>query len=124
MYTVWDRRGVAALAIAPLLHDAGTTVTGVALLTPFAARRWSEVVQQWREHRLDATAVAGLSSLSYILVLTALAVTPVSYIAPVREVSIVIGTFIGARHLKEAEGYRRIWAAAAIALGIFIIAVG
>ena len=80
-------------------------------------------MRQWRVHRLDATAVAGLSSLSYILVLTALAVTPVSYIAPVREVSIVIGAFIGARRLKEAESSRRILAAAAIAIGILIMAV-
>jgi len=120
---VWDRRGVASLAIAPLLYDAGTTATGVVLLAPFAAGRRPEIMRQWRVHRLDATAVAGLSSLSYILVLTALAVTPVSYIAPVREVSIVIGAFIGARRLKEAESSRRILAAAAIAIGILIMAV-
>jgi drug/metabolite transporter (DMT)-like permease len=121
-YTIWDRHGVASLAIAPLLYDAGTTVTGVILLAPFAARRWPEVTREWREHRTEATAVAGLSSISYILVLTALAVTPVTYIAPVREVSIVIGAFIGVRRLKEADGRRRILAAAAIAVGIIIMA--
>lgn len=123
-YTVWDRRGVASLAIAPLIYAAGTTLTGVVLLAPFAARRWPEVVREWREHRLEATGVAGLSSISYILVLTALAITPVSYIAPVREVSIVMGAFIGARRLKEVEGRRRIIASAAMAIGIVIMAVG
>jgi drug/metabolite transporter (DMT)-like permease len=123
-YTVWDRHGVASLSIAPLLYDAGTTLTGVLLLTPFAARQRPEVAREWREHRLEATAVAALSSISYILVLTALAVTPVSYIAPVREVSIVIGAVIGIRKLGEAEGRRRILAAAAIAIGIFIMAEG
>ncbi len=123
-YTVWDRRGVASLAIAPLIYDAGTTLSGVILLAPFAARRWPEVMREWLQHRVEATAVAGLSSISYILVLTALAMTPVSYIAPVREVGIVIGAFIGARRLKEAEGRRRIIAAAAIAVGIVIMALG
>ena len=33
-YTLWDRHGVASLSIAPLLDDAGTTVTGVILLAP------------------------------------------------------------------------------------------
>jgi len=122
-YTVWDRHGVASLLIVPLLYDAGTTLTGVLLLAPFAARRWPEVVQQWREHRIDAAAVAGLSSISYILVLTALAITAVSYIAPVREVSIVIGAFFGARRLKESDGNRRILAATAIAIGILLMAV-
>jgi drug/metabolite transporter (DMT)-like permease len=121
-YTVWDRHGVASLAIAPLLYDAGTTVTGVAILAPFAAARWPELKREWREHRVEATAVAGLSSISYVLVLTALAVTPVSYIAPVREVSIVIGAFIGTRTLKEPDGRRRILAAIAIAMGILIMA--
>jgi drug/metabolite transporter (DMT)-like permease len=123
-YTVWDKHGVASLLIAPLLYDAGTTVTGVVLLAPFASRRWPEVEREWREHRIEALAVAGLSSVSYILVLTALAVSPVSYIAPIREVSIVIGAFVGARRLKEAEGPRRIIAAAAIVIGILIMAVG
>jgi drug/metabolite transporter (DMT)-like permease len=123
-YTVWDRHGVASLAVAPLLYDAGTTLTGVALLAPFAAGRWPEITREWRKHRIEATAVAGISSLSYILVLTALAFTPVSYIAPAREVSVVIGAFIGARRLKESDGRRRIVAAALIALGILIMAVG
>jgi drug/metabolite transporter (DMT)-like permease len=123
-YTLWDRHGVAALAIAPLLYDAGTTLTGVVLLTPFALRRWPEVESSWRRHRYHATGVAALSSLAYILVLTALAFTPVSYVAPAREVSIVIGAFIGSKYLKEADGRRRLWAAVAIAGGILALAVG
>jgi drug/metabolite transporter (DMT)-like permease len=121
-YTVWDRHGVASLLVAPLLYDAGTTVTGVVLLAPFAARRWPGVAAQWRGHRLDAFMVAGLSSVSYILVLTALAVTPVGYVAPVREVSIVFGAFLGVRRLGEAKGRGRILAAAAIAAGILVMA--
>jgi drug/metabolite transporter (DMT)-like permease len=122
-YTVWDRHGVASLAITPLLYDAGTTATGVILLLPFALGRLAELSREWREHRFEATAVAALSSVAYILVLTALAVTPVSYIAPVREVSIVIGAFIGVRSFGESDGRRRILAAAAIAAGIFVMAV-
>jgi drug/metabolite transporter (DMT)-like permease len=123
-YTLWDRHGVAALAIPPLLYDAGTTVTGVVLLTPFAARRRAEVAGVWRDHWLKAAGVAAISSLAYILILTALAFTPVSYIAPAREVSIVFGAFLGAKYLKEAGGRRRVWAALAIAGGILALALG
>ena len=42
-YTIWDRHGVAALRVAPVLFDAGTAFTQLALLTPFALRRWPEV---------------------------------------------------------------------------------
>ena len=40
--------------------------------------------------------VAILSPLAYILVLTALEFTPVSYVAPAREISILVGTIFGA----------------------------
>jgi uncharacterized membrane protein len=125
-YTVWDRHGVglAGLAIAPLLYDAGTTVTTVVVLSPFAAGRREEVAEVWRRHWLKAVGVAALSSLAYILILTALAFTPVSYIAPAREVSIVFGAFIGAKYLKEAAGRRRVWASLAIAGGILALAIG
>ncbi|HEX2854416.1 MAG TPA: DMT family transporter [Opitutaceae bacterium] len=123
-YTIWDRHGVAALAIAPLLYDAGTAFTQLALLTPFAVRRWPEVTRHWREDRGYAIAVAVLAPIAYVLVLTALTFTPVSYIAPAREVSIVIGAFLGARYLKETNGRRRVWAAVAVAAGVIALALG
>lgn len=123
-YTLWDRRGVAVLGIPPVLYDAGTTLTTVLLLAPFAAGRRDEVAEAWRRHRWHAAGVAAFSSLAYILVLTALVFTPVSYVAPAREISIVFGAWIGARYFKEAHGRRRIWSAAAIAAGIVALALG
>jgi uncharacterized membrane protein len=123
-YTVWDRHGVSRLHIPPLLYDAGTAFTQLVVLTPFALRRWSEVAHHWQVHRLYAAGVAVLSPMAYILVLTAMVFTPVSYVAPAREVSIVIGAFIGARVLKEAEGRRRLLAAGAMAAGIIALALG
>jgi drug/metabolite transporter (DMT)-like permease len=123
-YTIWDRRGVATLAIAPLLYDAGTAYTQLVLLTPFALRRWPEVTVHWREHRGYAIGVAVLAPIAYVLVLTAMTFTPVSYIAPAREVSIVIGAFLGARFLKETDGPRRMWAAVAVAAGVIALALG
>jgi drug/metabolite transporter (DMT)-like permease len=123
-YTIWDQHGVAALRVAPVLYDAGTAFTQLALLTPFALRRWPEVAAEWRDHKHWAIAVAILSPIAYVLVLTALRSAPVSYVAPAREVSIVIGAFLGARFLNEAEGRRRVWAAAAVAAGVIALALG
>jgi drug/metabolite transporter (DMT)-like permease len=123
-YTIWDRHGVAVLQIPPVLYDAGTALTMLIFLTPFGLRRWPEVRVHWRDHRKYAAGMAFLSPLAYVLVLTALSFTPVSYIAPAREVSIVIGTFIGAKYLKESQGRRRLWAAAAMVVGIIALALG
>lgn len=123
-YTLWDRHGVAGLAVVPLLYDAGTAFTQLGLLTPFALRRWPEVCACWRDQRRYAFAVAVLSPTAYLLVLTALSFTPVSYIAPAREVSIVIGAFIGAKVLKETDSRRRLWTAGAMAVGVIALALG
>jgi drug/metabolite transporter (DMT)-like permease len=123
-YTLWDRHGVATLAIAPVLYDAGTAYTQLLLVTPFALRRWPEVREHWRKDKLNAFGVAVLAPVAYVLVLTAMKVTPVSYVAPAREVSIVFGAFIGAKVLKESDGRRRVGAAIAMALGVMALALG
>jgi drug/metabolite transporter (DMT)-like permease len=115
---------VAGLAIAPVLYDAGTALTQFALVTPFAIRRWPEVRVHWAKDKRYAFGVAVLSPIAYVLVLTAISFTPVSYVAPAREVSIVIGAFLGAKFLKERDGPQRIWAAAAMALGVIALALG
>ncbi|WP_068770619.1 DMT family transporter [Termitidicoccus mucosus] len=123
-YTLWDRHAVAGWLLPPLLYDAGTSFTQVALLTPFAWRRRAEVAREWREHRLNAFCVGLFSPASYVLVLTAMTFTPVSYVAPAREVSIIIGAFFGAKLLNEADARRRIVAAAVMAAGIALLVGG
>jgi drug/metabolite transporter (DMT)-like permease len=123
-YTVWDQQGVHRMKIPPVLYDAGTAFVVLAFVTPFAIPRWAEVRRHWREHKPYIAGMAFLSPIAYVLVLTAMTFTPVSYVAPAREVSIVIGAFIGARYLKESDGHRRIWAALAMAGGVIALALG
>jgi len=123
-YTVWDQRGVSHLHIPPLLYDCGTSIVMFGLLAPFAWPRRDEVVREWHEHKWHAAAVGGLGAVGYVLILTAMSFTPVSYIAPAREISIVIGAFFGAKFLKEADGRRRLVAAAGMAVGILALALG
>lgn len=123
-YTLWDKHAVSALFIPPLLLDWAANLGRAALLTPIALRRWEAVRAAWQAHRREAVGVAVLSSLAYILVLTALRVTPVSYVAPAREVSILIGTLMGARLLAEGDALRRLAAASALVLGVVALATG
>lgn len=123
-YTIWDRLGVHGRGIPPVVYDGGTAFVVFALVTPFALPRWAEVQRHWREHRRYMWGMALFSPIAYVLVLTAMSFTPVSYVAPAREVSIVIGAFIGARYLKEADGRRRVWAAIAMSAGVIALALG
>ncbi len=123
-YTVWDRYAVAALLIAPLFYDWAANLGRSLLLLPFALRHWDEVRDGWRSHRREAIGIAALSPFAYILVLTALAISPVSYVAPAREIGILFGTVLGARVLAEGQPRRRVVAAAAMVCGVIGLAVG
>jgi drug/metabolite transporter (DMT)-like permease len=123
-YTIWDKHAVSALLIPPLLQSWVTTMVTTGLLTPLALGRRGEVLAMWREHKIEALGVAVLSPLSYILVLTALVFTPVSYVAPAREISILIGAAMGARLLAEGDVRRRLAAAGVMVLGILALALG
>lgn len=123
-YTVWDQQAVSRLQMPPLLYDGGTSIVMFCILTPFARARWPEVVREWHEHRWHALVVAVLGAVGYVLILTAMSFTPVSYIAPAREVSILLGTFLGARLLRESEARRRLPAAAGMVLGVIALALG
>ena len=123
-YTLWDKHAVSALLIPPLLQSWATTVVTVALLTPLALRHRKEAFSLWRAHRAEVLGVAVLSPLSYILVLTALVFTPVSYVAPAREISILIGVLMGTQLLAEGHAASRLLAAGAMVAGVVALALG
>jgi drug/metabolite transporter (DMT)-like permease len=122
-YTLWDRHAVAELAVPALILDWAANAGRAVILAPFARRR-SDVGRIWRTYRREVITVAVISPLAYILVLTALAVSPVSYIAPAREVSILIGTMLGVRLLKEGHLGPRLAGAGAIVTGLVALAIG
>jgi drug/metabolite transporter (DMT)-like permease len=123
-YTIWDKQAVSALLIPPLLQSWATTIVTTLLLTPLAMGNRKKIMALWRDYKPEVLGVAILSPLSYILVLTALVFTPVSYVAPAREISILIGAAMGARLLSEGDSTRRLIAAAAMVVGVVALALG
>jgi drug/metabolite transporter (DMT)-like permease len=123
-YTLWDKQAVSRFAMSPILLDWGANLGRSLFLTPFALRYWERTLNEWRTHRFEAVGVALLVPLSYILVLTAMQFTPVSYVAPAREISILIGTAMGTRLLAEGDVHRRLAAAGAMVLGVVALAFG
>ncbi|MGH7775075.1 MAG: EamA family transporter [Candidatus Binatia bacterium] len=123
-YTLLDKQAVSAFSISPLLLDWGANLGRALLLTPFALRHWDKACLEWQNHRFEAIGVALLAPLSYILVLSALTFTAVSYVAPAREISILIGTAMGTGLLGEGDVPRRLAAAVAMVLGVVALAVG
>lgn len=124
-YTVWDKASVARWLVPPLVYDWGCNGFRCVVLVPFLHRRApGAMTSAWRDRRVAIFAVAILSPLSYILVLTAMVFTPVSLVAPAREVSILFAALMGAHLLREGDVVRRSVAAMGMVLGMSGLALG
>jgi len=123
-YTLVDKYTVSNLLFPPILLDYTANFGRMLLLTPYAFSNWEKVRFEWINHRRDVIGIALLIPLSYILVLSALVFTPVSYIAPAREISILIGTLMGARILGEGQIKQRMIGAAVMVGGMVALALG
>ncbi len=126
-YTIWDKASVGAdgWLVPPLVFDWGCNAFRVMALVPFThGRSRGAIAAAWRERRKTVFAIAVLSPLAYILVLTAMVFTPVSLVAPARELSILFAALMGARLLGEGDLGRRAVAAVGMVLGISGLALG
>jgi drug/metabolite transporter (DMT)-like permease len=124
MYTLWDAYAVSSLAVPALLLAWSADVGRAVLLAPLASRRRPELAVLWRDYRRQVLGTAVLSPLSYVLILIALSMYPVSVVAPAREMSVLIGVLLGGTLLAEGQLLRRLPAAVAIAAGVVAVAVG
>lgn len=124
LYTLWDKTAVSLVLIPPLIYDWMVIVGQAVVVAPVALRRREEVTVVWETQRRSVLFVGVVSRLSYLCMLTALAISPVSYVAPARETGILFGTILGTRVLAEGEGRRRSLGAAAMVVGIVALALG
>ena len=123
-FTLWDKHAVSGLDAPPLAYFAGSLVVQSALVAAVFRPGRERLAATWRSHRGPAIGVGLLSPLAYVLVLIALIDNPVAYVAPAREVSILLGVALGARVLGEEAGVQRLAAAGAMVAGVALLAAG
>lgn len=119
-YTLWDKESVTTYGISALMLMWSTEVVRAVALAP--RMRATSVVKVWRRYWREAVGIAVLSDIAYILVLHSYRYAPVSRVAPMREVSILVGVVLASWHLKEKDLLRRLPAAAAIVGGVVLLA--
>jgi uncharacterized membrane protein len=121
-YTLLDDRGVEMLS--PPVYLAIETGVGVLILSAVGWRRLREALPgAYRGHRATVWMIAIGSPLTYLIVLYAFSHGPVSYIAAVREFSVVIAALLGTRLLKERIGRLRWTGIALVVAGTILIKV-
>ena len=116
-YTVVDAYAVKLLGVAPVVLDWASNLMRFWLLLPLYLRDPARARAAMRGHWGLALGVGLLSPLSYILVLAALQQgAPLSLVAPMREMSMMIGALLGMAILRERVGPWRL-AGCAVLIG-------
>ena len=121
LYTIIDKQGVAH--VSPFLYLYLMTC-GVTLgWAPYIIHNYgrSSIVNEWRNGWVSVIAASALLFLAYGLVLTAMSITDVSFVAPVREVGSLFALILGAVILKESLTRGRALGAVLIISGVVLI---
>lgn len=121
-YTVVDAITVKTLGIAPVLLDWFNNLLRFVLLAPMVLRDPLRFRDAMRGHWPEAIGVGLLSPLSYILVLEALRHgAPLSIVAPMREMSMMVGALMGLVILREHVGPWRLGGCAVLVVGVILL---
>jgi drug/metabolite transporter (DMT)-like permease len=122
LYTLIDGT---AVKNGPALPYALTMFMFVPILTTtYNIRRfgWKPFLAAWKGPRIPLILAAALGVVAYLVALIAYSFAPLSYSGAIREVSVVIGAFLGWRFLEEQMGRTRVLGSIIIFTGILIIA--
>ena len=123
-YTVWDAHAVSTIMISPLILEITGLVCRAAVLTPVGLRRMQIVKTFWKEQKRAVLIVSTISPLAYVLVLYAMTFTPVVYVAPLRESSVLLTVLMGSILLGEGDLKRRLGWAVVIVSCVILLATG
>ena len=123
-YTVVDGYAVKVALMSPILVDYFGNLMRLVFLTPTLLRDRPTVWALWQQQWRYALVVGIFSPVSYVLVLYALQVAPLSHVAPAREVSMLFAALLGGHLLGEKDRGPRIAGAALIAAGVMALGMG
>ena len=123
MYTLID--GTAVKNGPPLSYALTMFMLVPLITTTYNLRRfgWKRFASAWNGPRLPLIFAAILGVVAYLLALFAYTIAPVSYSGAIREMSVVIGAFLGWQFLGEQMGGMRVVGAVIIFSGILTIAI-
>jgi len=122
-YTVVDAYGVKSIGLAPVILDWTSNLVRFLVLAPLASANRAATAACFRQYWIEILAVGLLSPLGYILVLGALSSgAPLAQVAPMREMSMMIGTLLGMAFLKEELSPWRLTGCAVLSGGVILLA--
>ena len=119
-YSIIDKVGVGL--VYPPVYIYLMLVISWLMITPWILIRERHWLRTEWQHRKGSIVVVGfLSGFTYLMILFALQISKVSYVAAVREVSIVLSSYYGIVRLGEKHGAQKLLGALLITIGVVAI---
>lgn len=122
-YTVIDGWTMHSLRLEPVTYYVLGLALRAAMMAPMALRDPPALGEQWRRNALAIVTVGVLSPLAYLMVLYAMGRAPLAYVAPARELSLLIGMVLGALVLHEPVGAGRLLGGGSMLAGVVLLAL-
>ena len=123
VYSLVDKHGVKHIDPVPYIWI--TWTVAAVLLTPFVLLRFRRKILSFIRRYLWESVVIGVGSVgAYLMILFALLPAPVSYVAAIRELAIVLGAGAGIVFLGEKVTKRKALGIAVILLGVILVKLG
>ena len=119
-YSLWDKTALDYLS--PVTLNQFGLAGWLLFLAPLALRSSAAPIRsEWRQRGRSVLVAGILAPLGYVLVLTALTTSRITYIAPAREVGIVLSAILGVVFLGEGYGNWRILGSLFILTGVLTL---
>ncbi len=122
IYSTVDKVGVRYLPPLPYLYLVLLVTWSVLTPVCWLGLRREVMTHEWRVGKWAALLTGVMVMMAYMLVLTAMQSSHVSYVGAVREISVVLGAWVGSVWLHEGQAASRVPASVLVATGIILIA--
>jgi len=121
-YSIVDKQG--AVTNHPMIFACAIPIFTSSLFTPYvmSIKNRSLFREEWRENKRDILINSVICVGGYVLIIIAFSFEKLSYVAGLRQVSVVIAVILGGSLLKEENFKIRIIASSLIFLGAYLIA--
>jgi drug/metabolite transporter (DMT)-like permease len=123
-YTLVDGYSVKLLLLSPMLVEYAGNLFRAFVLSGGAWQERASLSAECSRCWKEALGVSVLTPVGYVLVLFAMRLAPISHVAPAREMSMMIGAYLGTRFLKEGHVARRLTGSGLIVAGVAALASG
>lgn len=124
IYSVADAKGIRTTDTPLYAAASFVGVTSATTLYSLATGRATEMVAAMRSYWRRFLMMGIASGVTYFLVQLAFRRAPVGYVTCLRESSVLIAAFVGARYLNEGQAVRRIAASAVVVGGLLLLVIG